>query len=104
MGSLALSAVTSLWLREIARRAYDRHPIPRATAGRLIERQIQFKSRSSSGEQLSVGASSRMGSKCPATCREHDDNCADLDPIVEVDDVLIGHADAARRDGLADIF
>ena len=56
------------------------------------------------GEQLSVGAPSRMGSECPATCREYDDNCADLDPIVEVDDVLIGHADSTRRNSSADIF
>ena len=36
--------------------------------------------------------------------REDNDNCADLDPIVEIDRILIGHADAARGDGLADIF
>ncbi len=28
----------------------------------------------------------------------------DLDPVVEVDHVLVGHADAARRDRLSDIF
>ena len=35
---------------------------------------------------------------------EHDHNGAHLDPVVEVDHVLIGHADAARRNRLADIF
>ena len=59
---------------------------------------------SNAGKCLSVGSFRRVGSECPASCREHDDNCADPDPIVEVDDILIGHADAARRDGSADIF
>jgi hypothetical protein len=36
--------------------------------------------------------------------REDHDNCAHSDAIVEVDDVLVGHANAARGDGSADIF
>jgi len=71
---------------------------PKQTNARLLARSQNEKA------YLSVGAISHVGSECPATCREHDDNCADLDPIVEVDDVLIGHADAARRDGSANIF
>src|SRR5690349_17990288 len=38
------------------------------------------------------------------TWREDDDDRARLHPIHEVDDVLVGHADAAGRDGLANIF
>src|SRR5215207_4425753 len=38
------------------------------------------------------------------TWREDDDDCAWRHPIREIDDVLVGHADAAGRDGLADIF
>src|SRR5262249_29677744 len=38
------------------------------------------------------------------TRREDDDDRAGLHPIHEIDDVLVGHADAARRDGMADIF
>src|SRR5207248_11618068 len=36
--------------------------------------------------------------------REHDDDGVDLDAAVEIDRVLIGHADTAGRDRLADIF
>ena len=36
--------------------------------------------------------------------REDDDDRARLHPVHEIDDVLVEHADAARRDGLADIF
>ena len=46
---------------------------------------------------------SRPRSRAP-TWREDDDDCAWLHPIHEIDDVLVGHADAAGRDGLADIF
>jgi hypothetical protein len=63
-----------------------------------------IESNSSACERLSVGALSRVGCGCPATWREHNDNRAELDAIVEVDDVLVGHADAARGDGAADIF
>ena len=36
--------------------------------------------------------------------REDDHDGTDLDAIIEVDRVLVGHADASGRDGLADIF
>src|SRR6185437_8445321 len=36
-------------------------------------------------------------------CQHHHDG-AGLDPLVQVDDVLVGHADAARGNRLADIF
>src|SRR6478736_5295854 len=35
---------------------------------------------------------------------EHHDNGADLDAAIEVDGILVGQADAARRDRGADIF
>ena len=35
---------------------------------------------------------------------EHHDDGADLDAVIEIDRVLVGHADAARRDRGADIF
>src|SRR5215216_2327927 len=38
------------------------------------------------------------------TWREDDDDRAQLHPIHEIDDVLVGHADASGRNGLADIF
>ena len=53
---------------------------------------------------LGVGAVSHIGSECPVSRREHNDNRADLDAIVEVDHVLVGHADAARGDCSADIL
>ena len=53
-------------------------------------------SNSGAGERSSVGAFSRVGCECPTTWREHNDNRAELDAIVEVDDVLVGHADTAR--------
>jgi hypothetical protein len=43
-------------------------------------------------------------SECPVSWREDNDNRADFDAIVEVDHVLVGHADAARGDGSANIF
>src|SRR5258708_3336338 len=36
--------------------------------------------------------------------REDDDNRSRLHPAHEIDDVFVEHADAARRDGLTDIF
>src|SRR5580765_4603150 len=36
--------------------------------------------------------------------REHDDDPAWLQPIHEIDDILVGHADAAGRDGMANVF
>src|SRR6266446_2880771 len=36
--------------------------------------------------------------------REDDDDRALLHPVDEIDDILVGHADTAGRDGLADIF
>src|SRR4029079_15730426 len=36
--------------------------------------------------------------------RKDDDHSAGLHPVVEIDDVLIGHADAAGRNRLTDIL
>ena len=36
--------------------------------------------------------------------RKHHDKRSDPHSIVEIDGVLVGHTDAARRDGMADIF
>ena len=50
------------------------------------------------------GTVSQVGSECPVSGREHNDDCAKLDAIVEIDRVLIGHPDATRRNGSTDIF
>src|SRR5262245_2900 len=49
------------------------------------------------GELRAVGRVALAG-------RQHDDRRTDLHPAIEVDDVLVGEADAARGDGLADIL
>ncbi len=36
--------------------------------------------------------------------RQHHDRRAELDPVVQVDDILVGHADAAGRNRRADVF
>jgi hypothetical protein len=36
--------------------------------------------------------------------REDDDGCAWLHPLEKIDDILVGHADAAGKDSLADVF
>src|SRR5258708_9872203 len=41
---------------------------------------------------------------CVLIRREHDDGRTRLHPIEEIDDILVGHADAAGRYRLADIF
>src|SRR5215510_7668058 len=53
---------------------------------------------------VSIESSCAPRCECPVSRREHNDNRADLDTIEEVDHVLVGHADAARRDCSADIF
>ena len=40
----------------------------------------------------------------PCARRQHHHRRAELDPVVEVDHVLVGHADAARGDRRADVF
>src|SRR5580704_11634804 len=51
-------------------------------------------------------ATARRGGPAPSTLtrREDDDGRALLHPTKEIDDILVGHADAARRYGLANIF
>ena len=49
--------------------------------------------------RLTVGSG-----ECPVIWREDYNNRAEFDAIIEIDHVLIGHADAARGDGSADIF
>src|SRR5580704_11313938 len=51
-------------------------------------------------------ATARRGGPAPSTLAwcEDDDGRALLHPIKEIDDILVGHADAAGRYGLADIF
>jgi hypothetical protein len=54
--------------------------------------------------RLGVGTIHYAWSERPVRLREDHDNCANFDAIVEVDHVLVGHANAARGDGSADIF
>ena len=46
----------------------------------------------------------RPGRRVAVTRRKHDDRRANLHTGEKVDDILIGHADAAGRDGMADVF
>src|SRR5579863_7003378 len=60
---------------------------------------------SNSSSDLSSTASAREGSNpTTLTRREHDDRRTLFHPIVEIDDILVGHAYATGRNGLADIF
>ncbi len=40
----------------------------------------------------------------PLAWRQHDDGRTQLRPRGEVDDIFVGHTDAAGRNGLADVF
>ena len=46
----------------------------------------------------------RIGRRVALARLDHDHRRAKLDAVVEVDDVLIGEADTARRDRMTDIF
>src|ERR1700721_2284956 len=56
--------------------------------------------------KVRILATASRGGPPPSTLtwREDDDGRALLHPIKEIDDILVGHADAAGRYGLTDIF
>src|SRR4051812_13437879 len=91
------------WLWQFCRRA--------AATKKSAENRRFFKSCRAQKGSLHVGAATaalkghlRIVGRVAVLGIEHDDDRADLDPGVEVDDVLIGHADAARGNRRADIF
>src|SRR5215470_19386415 len=50
------------------------------------------------------GCNARVPGRITLLGRKHNHDRTHLDAIVEVDHVLVGHPDAAGRDGLADIL